>query len=158
MIIQTKKAKQGLPIGHIVMGRIVKVTTDPVDGVPEDCLLHWQQPTWKTPIIQRLPASLEGNSPLARVVAIIRHKALTPEEVQAGYDTEELVGGEAPIFLTTKAGAGGKLAPAIGEVHDLATIKADVAALPDPTQAVQPPAQAPAVELNQSPSEATASE
>jgi len=129
MKIQPKKIKQGLPGDQILMAGLNKVTYEPVEGTPEDCLLHWHQPAWKQPIIQRLPAALEGNSALAKVIATVRGKALTPEEVNGGYDPAELVGSKAPVFATTRPGPGGKLVPAIGQVFDLETLKADVAAL-----------------------------
>jgi hypothetical protein len=148
MKIQPKKVKQGLPAEHIVLAALNKVTYDPAEGTPEDCLFHWHHPTWKEPIVQRLPAALEGDSPLARVIAIVRKKSLTLEELKEGYDPAELVGSKSPVFATTRPGPGGKLVPAIGQVFDLATLKADVAALE-----VQP-----AVELGQGSSEAATAE
>jgi hypothetical protein len=148
MKIQPKKVKQGLPADQIVMAALNKVTYEPVEGTPEDCLFHWRYRAWKEDIVQRLPAALEGNSPLAKVIAILRKKALTPEELKEGYDPAELIGSEAPVFATTRPGPGGKLVPDIGQVFDLATLKTDVAALE-----VQP-----AVELGQGSSKATTSE
>jgi hypothetical protein len=146
--LQPKKVKQGLPADHIVMAEIIKVTYDPAEGTPEDCLLHWRYPACKEPILQRLPAALEGDSPFAKVIATVRKKALTPEELKEGFDPAELIGSEAPVFATTRPGPGGKLVPAIGQVFDLATLHANVAALE-----VQP-----AVELGQGSSEAATSE
>jgi hypothetical protein len=148
MKIQPKKVKQGLPADQIVMAEIIKLSYEPVEGTPVDCLLHWRNPAWKEPIVQRLPAALEGHSPLAKVVATVRKKALTPEELEEGYDPAELIGSKAPVFATTRPGPGGKLVSAIGQVFDLETLKTDVAALEDQ----------PAVELGQGSSEAATSE
>ena len=148
MRIPPKKVKQGLPADQIVMAALNKVTYDPAEGTPEYCLFHWRYRAWKEDIVQRLPAALEGNSPLAKVIAILRKKALTPEELKEGYDPAELIGSETPVFATTRPGPGGKLVPYIGQVFDLATLKTDVAALE-----VQP-----AVALGQGSSEAATSQ
>lgn len=148
MKIQPRKVKQGLPRDQIVMAEIVKVTYEPAEGTPQDCLLHWRCPAWKNPIIQRLPAALEGNSPLAKVIATVRKKALTPEELEKGYDPAELIGSKSPVFATTRPGPGGKLVSDIGEVFDLAMLKSDVAALEvqPPAKSGQPSSEAPATE------------
>jgi hypothetical protein len=148
MKIQTQTKKKGLQVDRILMPEVVKVTFEPPDATPEDVLLHWKHKYWKEPIVQRLPAKLEGNSAFARVIAIIRGKSLTPEELEQGYDPVELIGRKSPVFVTTKPGAGGKPVPAIGPVFDLKTLKADVAALE-----VQP-----AIEPRQGSSEADNSE
>jgi hypothetical protein len=129
MKIQTKKAKRGLSVDQILMLEITKFTYKPPEGAPEECFAHFTHPSFKEPALMALTATVENDSPMARFISTVRAKALTPDEIEHGYDPSELVGRKVPGFVTIKKGSGGKLVPVVGPVFDLKTLKENVAAL-----------------------------